>query len=185
MNPLLSSGHTQTAYTALNKFENQHEVHYKREIITIENKPYTLPNGDQLYYDQWKGESTIALDYAVDLSLGPDLNHEQYKPESQTRPLPPRTEYKNPNEDLISDDEKPLLIILHGLSGGSYEAYLRAVIDKIIEPPFGFDAMVINSRGCANHTITSPQLYNGLWTNDVRYVINEIVSKRWPQKEFS
>lgn len=182
VNPLLSSGHTQTAYTALNKFENQHEVHYEREIITIENKPYTLPNGDQLYYDQWKGESTIALDYAVDLSLGPDLNHEQYKPESQTRPLPPRTEYKNPNEDLISDDEKPLLIILHGLSGGSYEAYLRAVIDKIIEPSFGFDAMVINSRGCANHTITSPQLYNGLWTNDVRYVINEIVSKRWPQK---
>ncbi|CAX43949.1 acyltransferase, putative [Candida dubliniensis CD36] len=182
VNPLLSSGHTQTAYTALNKFENQHKVHYKREIITVENKTYTLPNGDQLYYDQWKGESTIALDYAVDPALGPDLNHEKYKPESQTRPLPPRTEYKNPNEDLIGDDEKPLLIILHGLSGGSYEAYLRAVVDKIIDPSFGFDAVVINSRGCANHTITSPQLYNGLWTNDVRYVINEIVSKRWPRK---
>ena len=108
-----------------------------------------------MYYDQWKGESTIALDYAVDLSLGPDLNHEQYKPESQTRPLPPRTEFKNPKEDLISDDEKPLLIILHGLSGGSYEAYLRAVIDKIIEPSFGFDAMVINSRGVQPHHYVS------------------------------
>ena len=52
INPLLSSGHTQTAYTALNKFDNQDKVNYKREIINIEHKPYSLPNGEQLYYDQ-------------------------------------------------------------------------------------------------------------------------------------
>lgn len=185
INPLLSSGHTQTAYTALHKFENQDKVNYKREIINIEPKTYTLPNGEQLYYDQWKGESTIALDYAISKSkFNTDPNHETFKPESQTKELPPRTEYKNPEENLIDDtDDKPLLVVLHGLAGGSYEAYLRAVVDTIIEEPYGFDALVVNSRGCANHTITSPQLYNGLWTNDIRYVINEIVTKRWPKKK--
>lgn len=185
INPLLSSGHTQTAYTALNKFDNQDKVNYKREIINIEHKPYSLPNGEQLYYDQWNGESTIALDYAIPKAqFKSDPNHESFKPESQTRELPPRTEYKNPEESLIDDHEdKPLLIVLHGLAGGSYEAYLRAVVDKIIEEPYGFDTLIVNSRGCANHTITSPQLYNGLWTNDVRYVINEVVAKRWPNKK--
>ncbi|EMG47218.1 MGL2 Monoacylglycerol lipase [Candida maltosa Xu316] len=183
VNPLLSSGHTQTAYTAVMKFENSHKISYKREIIQIEKKPYKLPNGDELYYDQWNGESTIALDYAVGVDRSPDPDHEKYRPESQTRELPPRTEYKDPNEDLIDDkDDKPLLVVLHGLAGGSFEAYIRAVLEKIIDAPYGFDALVVNSRGCANHTITSPQLYNGLWTNDIRYVINEIVTKRWPNK---
>ena len=58
------------------------------------------------------------------------------------------------------------------------------LLTKLLNHHFGFDAMVINSRGCANHTITSPQLYNGLWTNDVRYVINEIVSKGGPKRVF-
>ncbi|RCK54642.1 hypothetical protein Cantr_04258 [Candida viswanathii] len=185
INPLLSSGHTQTAYTALNKFDNQDKVNYKREIITIDPITYKLPNGEELFYDQWKGESTIALDYAIPKgTFKTDADHGRFKPESQTRELPPRTEYKNPEENLIDDsNDKPLLVVLHGLAGGSYEAYLRAVVDKIIEEPYGFDALVVNSRGCANHTITSPQLYNGLWTNDIRYVINEVVTKRWPNKK--
>ncbi|CAK9438349.1 uncharacterized protein LODBEIA_P25730 [Lodderomyces beijingensis] len=185
VNPLLSSGHTQTAYTALNKFENSNHVHYKREIIQIEDKRYTLPNGEQLKYDQWQGESTVAIDYAMTTPYKSDGNHLKYRPSSQKEDLPPRTEFKNPDEELIGVDanqDKPLLIVLHGLSGGSYEAYIRAVLEKIIGPPYDFDAIVLNSRGCAHHTITSPQLYNGLWTNDLRYLMNEFVSKKWPQK---
>ncbi|EGW32985.1 uncharacterized protein SPAPADRAFT_60313 [Spathaspora passalidarum NRRL Y-27907] len=185
INPVLSSGHAQTAYTALNKFANSFHVHYKRRILTVENKTYTLPTGEKLKYDQWEGETTIALDYALQSHQNSDPEHVWYKPSSQTKELPPRTEYMNPElEPTIIDnsDDKPLLIVLHGLSGGSYEAYIRAVLDKIILDPFNFDAIVLNSRGCANHTITSPQLYNGLWTNDLRYVMNEHVSKLWPNK---
>ncbi|KAI5966570.1 uncharacterized protein KGF55_000879 [Candida pseudojiufengensis] len=184
INPLLSSGHVQTAYTALNNFEKYHHVHYKREILNIENKTYQVSDNIDLKYDQWKGESTIALDYAINTKdYKHDENHLNYKPNSQSKELPPRTEFKNPKEEIIKNDsEKPLLLILHGLSGGSYEAYIRAVLEKIIEPPYNFDAIVINSRGCAKHTITSPQLYNGLWTNDLRYVINEFITKKWPNK---
>ncbi|KAI3406333.1 hypothetical protein KGF56_000814 [Candida oxycetoniae] len=183
VNPLLSSGHTQTAYTALNKFESRNLVYYKRQIITIEDKTYTLPNGTKLKYDQWKGESTVALDYAMKTPVTPDPDHLRFRPSSQQEELPPRTEFKNPEEELIENtDDKPLLIVLHGLSGGSFEAYIRAVLEKIIEDPYDFDAVVLNSRGCAHHTITSPQLYNGLWTNDVRYLMNEFVTKKWPKK---
>ncbi|KAG5421657.1 hypothetical protein I9W82_000749 [Candida metapsilosis] len=184
INPLLSSGHTQTAYSAMNKFENAHHVHYKREILTVENKPYTLPTGEKLKYDQWEGQSTFAIDYAFSPSkFQHDPDHLQYKPSHQSDKMPPRTEFKNPEQEFIKDsDDKPLVIALHGLSGGSYEAYVRAVLEKVIDEPYNYDAIVLNSRGCAWHTITSPQLYNGLWTNDLRYLINEFVTKKWPNK---
>lgn len=98
--------------------------------------------------------------------------------------MPPRTEYLNPaNEhELLANEDKPLVIALHGLSGGSYELYIRAFLSEITGPNYNFDAMVLNARGCANHTLTSPQLFNGLWTNDLRYLINEHIRTNWPNK---
>lgn len=182
VNPLLSTGHAQTAYTALNKFETCDQIHYKREVITVEDVTYPV-NGRNAKYDQWKGHSTFTVDYVVE-ELSNDYNseaHLQYKPSHQVYELPPRTQYLNPehNQDILNDD-RPLLIALHGLSGGSFESYVRSLLHQV--SGVGFDSLVINSRGCANHTITSPQLFCGLWTNDLRYFINEHVKKRWPQK---
>lgn len=181
VNPLLSSGHSQTAYSTL-KFDKVDLVHYKRRILNVDsqNKHYFV-NGDKMPYDRWEGKSTIALDYVVPEGTDPD--HLKYKPDSQVRELPPRTEYLDPaKEKALLDNEKPLVIALHGLSGGSYEAYIRAFLDKITKN-YGFDGMVLNARGCANHTITTPQLFCGLWTNDLRYLINEHISKIWPHKK--
>lgn len=181
VNPALGSGHLQTAYTALNKFENSDRIHYKREIITVEDVTYNI--GDEKFkYDAWEGKSTFAVDY-VSQEAANDCNHLNYKPSSQTDDLPPRTQYLNPNVEVFPDDSKPLLIALHGLSGGLFESYVRSVLTELQSPEIGFDALVINSRGCANHTITSPQLFCGLWTNDVRYFINEHVKRRWPNKK--
>lgn len=184
VNPILSSGHAQTAYTSLNSFDNVDLVHYKRRLLKVdsENKFYSV-KGDKMPYDRWKGKSTFAIDFAVSESES-DPNHLTYKPESQTKDLPPRTEWLNPeNEASLLDNDKPLVIALHGLSGGSYESYIRAFLDKVTKKPYSFDALVLNSRGCAHHTITSPQLFNGLWTNDLRYLINEYVRKLWPKKQ--
>lgn len=182
ISPLLPSGHFQTAYTALRDFEGIDHVHYKRSVITVEDKKYKVGE-DLMPYDKWKGASTFTIDYAVP-SDSHDPDHEKYRPESQIKELPPRTEFLNPEKELsmLEDDSKPLLIALHGLTGGSYEAYIRSFISKITEEPYGFDALVLNSRGCANHTITSPQLFCGLWTNDLRYLINEHILPRWPKK---
>lgn len=183
VNPLLRTGHAQTAYTALREFPDVDTVHYKRQILTIDlkNKFYSV-DGEKCRYDQWDGKSTIAVDYVVpESSL--DADHLKFKPDSQTDELPPRTEFLDPSKELeLFSEEKPLLIALHGLSGGSYESYLRSVLFQITKPEFGFDALVLNARGCASHTITSPQLFCGLWTNDLRYLINEHILKKWPLK---
>lgn len=194
VNPLLSSGHSQTAYTALNKFELVDLVHYRRRVLTVDNVTYDF-NGDSMPYDRWNGESTFTVDYVVqpeaDATTSDSENAPKYdslkcpfRPESQTRPLPPRTQYLDPaDEKLLLDNDRPLVVALHGLSGGSYESYIRAFLAKITGPEYNFDGLVLNARGCANHTITSPQLFCGLWTNDLRYLINEHISKIWPHKK--
>lgn len=182
VNPLLSSGHTQTAYTAINKFENVDKIHYKRELITVEPDKFYMVENEKFKYDQWDGKSTFAVDY---VNVSGELSEDplKFKPESQSSELPPRTEYKDPKENIFPDDSKPLLIALHGLSGGSFESYVRSLLTEVTSPETNIDALVINSRGCAHHTITSPQLFCGLWTNDLRYFVNEHVKKRWPNKK--
>ena len=67
-----------------------------------------------------------------------------------------------------ADDEKPMLVTLHGLSGGSHEIYLRHVLAPLVKA--GWEACVVNSRGCAMSKITSGVLYNARSTWDIRQV---------------
>ncbi|KAI9029738.1 Alpha/Beta hydrolase protein [Phycomyces nitens] len=70
-------------------------------------------------------------------------------------------------------DKTPILICLHGLTGGSYEAYIKSVLE-ITRAPFNYRGVVINSRGCAGSNITTPQLYSGAYTEDARNAIKHI-----------
>lgn len=77
--------------------------------------------------------------------------------------------------------ETPIVVVQHGLTGGSYEAYIRAILSHACAPKnqggLGFRAIIINFRGCmptflifcssrltkycvagANVPITSPQV---------------------------
>ncbi|CAH0027084.1 unnamed protein product [Clonostachys rhizophaga] len=67
-----------------------------------------------------------------------------------------------------SDDTKPQLIVLHGMTGGSHEPYLRHCIALLNE---GWSICVVNSRGCAGSKITSEVLYNARATWDFRQVV--------------
>lgn len=62
-----------------------------------------------------------------------------------------------------------------GLTGGSHESYVRNVLAVVTRPVseggLGWRAAVINSRGCANSAVTSPQLYSGEVTDDLRCAI--------------
>lgn len=73
-------------------------------------------------------------------------------------------------EDPI--DDRPILVIAHGLTGGSHESYVRDVLSKAIKPVseggLGFRGMVVNSRGCAGVKVTSNILYSGGVTDDLR-----------------
>ncbi|KAL9030077.1 MAG: hypothetical protein Q9196_001768 [Gyalolechia fulgens] len=85
--------------------------------------------------------------------------------------LPPRTiDFSDEELEMIgTKDERPMLLTLHGLTGGSQEAYLRHVLESLFQE--GWEACVINARGCAQSKITSDFLFNARATWDVRQVV--------------
>ena len=159
--PFLCSGHMQTIFSSMFTFENKHQVYYKRWILNY-------PDG---------GEG--ALDICV-----PKLSFKKssYVPINQTKQLLERYTYFTPDEQFESTDSKPMLIVLHGLTGGSNESYVRSLVDTICNN-YGFEACVLNSRGCCQSSITTPSLYCGLWTDDIRHCVKELRS-RFPNRKF-
>lgn len=143
LNPLLFNGHIQTMWTSM-KEEGPH-IYYRRKIFDADHKTY---NGS----------------FAVDFAVPQHDDHDEA--------LPPRTAYFSEDDfaKIGSDDSKPMLIVLHGLSGGSYESYLRHAIAPLVLNGGGWEALVVNARGCANSEVTSGVLFNARATWDVRQV---------------
>lgn len=149
LNPLLFNGHLQTFWTAVKSQDVP--IYYKRRIFSAEEAAFA---------------GTFAVDFTVNPYEGTDDS------------LPPRTTYYSDTgfEEIGSMDTKPMLVTLHGLSGGSHEIYLRHVLRPIVDA--GWEACVVNSRGCARSKITTGVLYNARATWDVRQVVN------WLRKSF-
>ena len=153
LNPLLFNGHLQTFWTAVKPQDIP--IYYKRRIFSAE-------------------DPAVAGTFAVDFVVSPY--------EDTDKRLPPRTTFyaEGEYEQLGSqDDMTPMLVVLHGLSGGSHEIYLRAVLKPLVEA--GWAACVVNSRGCAMSKITTGLLYNARATWDVRQVVKEL-RRRWPKR---
>jgi uncharacterized protein len=188
LNPVLWNGHLQTLWTGMKP--TGPKLHYKRRIFSAEDP-------------RFKGH------FAVDFVVAPPPSKDGTEakdggPEDEgllEDPMgvghyraPPRTTYFTDKEfeNLGSDDTKPLLITLHGLSGGSYEVYLRHVLAPLVaQSPEGekagglsggdWEALVINSRGCAGAKITSSILYNARATWDTRQIV-KWCRKTWPNR---
>ncbi|EMD38509.1 hypothetical protein CERSUDRAFT_113689 [Gelatoporia subvermispora B] len=77
-----------------------------------------------------------------------------------------------------------VVVVLHGLTGGSHEAYVRAILAPVCTPVeqggLGYRGIVVNFRGCAGVPITSPQLYSAGHTDDIRVAIWHI-ARRYPR----
>ena len=161
LNPLLPGGHLQTMYTALRSYDIP--ITYKRKIFDSNCANYP---------------GTFAVDFVVPTtSPAPAVDQD----------LPPRTTFYDDDgfEALGSDDEKPMLIVLHGLSGGSHEIYLRSVLKPLcLDPPESerWEACVVNARGCAMSKITSGVLYNARATWDIRQFA-QFAREKWPQRK--
>ncbi|KAH7058940.1 hydrolase, alpha/beta fold family [Macrophomina phaseolina] len=151
LNPLLFNGHLQTAYTVVKGVDIP--VVYKRKIFTSNNP-------------------------AVPGSFAVDFVHRITSDEVDPT-LPPRTTYFTEQQfgEIGSDDSKPMLVTLHGLAGGSNEIYLRHVLAPMTTEEGGWEACVVNSRGCAMSKITSNVLYNARATWDVRQVVSWLREK--------
>ncbi|KAJ5806062.1 uncharacterized protein N7503_003664 [Penicillium pulvis] len=164
LNPLLFNGHLQTGWTVF-KHDNV-PVYYKRKIFESET---------QMLMGQY------AVDFVVkpyDMPPEGELTDQERK-YTQPSGLPPRTSFYSEAEiaDLPSNDTKPMLVLLHGLSGGSHELYLRHVLAPLIEDG-SWEACVVNARGCAQTKISTGVLYNARATWDVRQTV------KWLRKTF-
>lgn len=172
LSPVLFNGDMQTLYAGAGNFENINKVYYGRRIITFPEEQNALVSADYLIPPPAsKGEWEKLLEYC---------------PLPKPPPYPARTRYFKPEEvkayeRTYTPEDKPLLVLLHGLSGGSHESYIRAVVDEISngskEHPF--DCVVLNSRGCARTPITTPQLFCAIWTEDIRRFV-QILHKEQP-----
>ena len=142
MSPFLFNGHLQTFWATLKDVDIP--IYYKRKVFEAE-------------------DATYAGSFAVDFVVAPN------EPGDET--LPPRTTYFKGAEleSLGAADTKPMLVVLHGLVGGSHEVYLRQVLRPLVEA--GWEACVVNCRGCAESKITTAILYNARATWDLRQVV--------------
>jgi predicted alpha/beta-fold hydrolase len=163
LNPLLFNGHLQTSWTALKGIDIP--ITYKRRVFESTSTVYP---------------GSFAVDFVAPAQDPPEHA-------SVEEDLPSRTTVYTPDkfEALGGDDEKPMLILLHGLSGGSHEIYLRHVLRPLcLDAPEDerWEACVVNSRGCAHSKITSGVLYNARSTWDVRQTVDWIREK-WPRRK--
>jgi predicted alpha/beta-fold hydrolase len=160
LNPFLFNGHLQTLFTAVRTYDIP--ITYKRKTFTSDCANYP---------------GNFAVDFVVPtLTPGPAVD----------AALPPRTTYwEDTAFDILgTDDERPMLIVLHGLAGGSNEIYLRSVLKPLcLDPPESerWEACVVNARGCAMSKITSGVLYNARATWDVRQFAKWARGK-WPRR---
>jgi len=180
LNPFLFNGHLQTAWTALK--HDGPPIHYKRRIFEAEDPAFA---------------GHFAVDFVVQPGDSSKEGEEGLREDptgNGHRSLPPRTTYFSNKEFeyLPSEDTKPLLITLHGLSGGSFEVYLRHVLAPLVAQTTAggeagglsggdWEALVVNSRGCAGSLITSSILYNARATWDVHQIV-KWCRKTWPKR---
>lgn len=182
LHPLLLNGHLQTAYSQYVKTDRV-PVYYNRVLLDYVDGGYGAVDcvNMEKTISALKGEPQKPVS---DLLKGKTVRDEEG--DLVEMELPPRTEYFQNRKQFrqIASSKKPMVLLLHGLSGGSQEAYIRLFVKSFVETNGEtFDIMVLNLRGCLNTVIRTPRLFCGVWTDDVRYLINEEILKHNPEKE--
>lgn len=89
--------------------------------------------------------------------------------------LPPRLEDGSiPTIDEIDPLRKTVLIVAGGAGGGK-ELYIRTAIEQLLE--LGWQAVVLNGRGCARTPLRTPQLFSCGYTDDVRNTVRFLTTR--------
>src|SRR5690606_25465969 len=70
------------------------------------------------------------------------------------------------------DRRRPVVLLVHGLTGSADSGYMRGTADKAHEA--GFSAVRLNVRNCGGTEHLTPTLHHAAMTTDVRAVIEEL-----------
>ena len=154
VHPFLRSGHLQTFYAAASSLTRGDQVYYARKLLG-------MPDGGTVSLD-------LVLESESHFKKGLRVDEEIKRRKDYVKNLPSRTRYMRADEEpdlLSSDDSRPMLIALHGLSGGSHESYLRAVLDHVMKSAQSWVCCALNSRGCGRTVITNQKFFCANWTS--------------------
>jgi uncharacterized protein len=158
LNPLLFNGHLHTFWVASGQAEDV-PIHYKRQVFQSDSVTYP---------------GQFAVDFVIP---------KPEKLEPRHRSLPPRThDFTEAEFDKFcaTENGSPIIIGMHGISGGSHEQYIRHFLRPLTNN--GWTGCVINARGCAWSKVTSPWLFNARATWDIRQLVKWFKEK-WPKRK--
>ncbi|RKP35074.1 Alpha/Beta hydrolase protein [Dimargaris cristalligena] len=79
-----------------------------------------------------------------------------------------------PSLEVNPDPNLPIIFIMHGLTGGSHEFYVRSFVKTITDTRHGCRVIVLNNRGCGFSEIVTPKLYSAGHTDDLRFVLQRV-----------
>ncbi|KAG7662989.1 EHT1 [[Candida] subhashii] len=170
LNPLLFNGSLQTLYYTSADSSKKFQIYYGRELFT------------------YNDGGICSLDWVIPKPESKDEFKELVKktlPEGFPK-LHPRTRYFTPEElesRHVVDEESttPIVVIFHGLAGGSHEALIRNLAESIHKNCNDWDTVVVNNRGCCRTKITTGALFNAGSTGDIREVLVDF-KKRYPNR---
>ncbi|TMW59059.1 hypothetical protein Poli38472_007204 [Pythium oligandrum] len=89
--------------------------------------------------------------------------------------LPPRPDCTVPRVSDL-DPTRRTMLILPGLTGGSHEYYVRCLVHRMVRE-HGWQAVVLNARGCGDTPIKTPRLFSIAATDDLRFVLSHLHTK--------
>lgn len=170
--PLLQSGHLQTLYAAACNFTDVDRVFYARKLLE-------MSDGGTAGLD-------IVLESEGQFKKGTKVDEALKTRKDYVQNLPPRIRYMCADEEpelLQSNDDRPMLIAFHGLSGGSHESYLRAVLGRMVSNNSKrWAACSLNARGCGRTAITTQQLFCANWTCTV-FIRSGLIPSGYPDDD--
>ncbi|KAM3162960.1 Medium-chain fatty acid ethyl ester synthase/esterase 2 [Lachancea thermotolerans] len=162
VNPLLFTGYLQTLYLGGADFSKSFPVYYGREIVKFSDGGICTADWVMKSWESKYGADTSSF----------KTDEQATHPENWPR-LHPRTRFLEESEKKdVHNSEKPLVVVLHGLAGGSHEPIIRSLTQDLSNAGDSkFDVVVLNCRGCARSKITTRKLFYAVFTSDIREFI--------------
>ncbi|SJM85539.1 probable Medium-chain fatty acid ethyl ester synthase/esterase 2 [Zygosaccharomyces bailii] len=161
----LFTGILQTMYLSTADFSKCFPVFYGREIVEYSDGGASTTDW---VMKSWEKKYDLDI-YGNYKKLEFERDEEATHPDNWPR-LHPRTRYFSEEEkSAVHANEKPLIVIIHGLAGGSHEPMIRSLTAKLSTiAGERFQVVVLNCRGCARSKITNKKLFSAFQTGDLK-----------------
>ncbi|KAJ1999363.1 hypothetical protein GGI04_002713 [Coemansia thaxteri] len=85
-------------------------------------------------------------------------------------------DWSKPTQSI--NPELPLVVLISGLGGGSYNYFVRSFVHLVNQPPYGYQVAVLHCRGCNGVKLATPMTFHSGMTEDLREFMNHVRQTR-------